>query len=133
MASGWGPDGAVQDQIDSTVDNAVQRARDALGGESERVCQECGEEIPQACATACLVRLKSRLPVAFITGAAVKISSYGIITGTSVSISLLSAVHQRQHHRIRKISVVYWFHPASGASYHDKCQKFGTTKLADIT
>lgn len=31
MASGWGPDGAVQDQIDSTVDDAVQRARDALG------------------------------------------------------------------------------------------------------
>ena len=37
MASGWAADGAVQDQIDSTVDDAVQRARDALGhGESER-------------------------------------------------------------------------------------------------
>lgn len=92
MASGWMPDGAVQDQIDSTVDDAVQRARDALGGgESERVCQECGEEIPQACATACPVRLKSRLPVAYITGAAVKTASYGNITGTSVPISLLSA------------------------------------------
>ena len=31
MASGWAADGAVQDQIDSTVDDAVQRARDALG------------------------------------------------------------------------------------------------------
>ena len=49
MASGWAADGAVQDQIDSTVDDAVQRARDALGhGESERYCQECGEPIPEA-------------------------------------------------------------------------------------
>ncbi|MGJ5821604.1 DksA/TraR family C4-type zinc finger protein [Serratia sp. H402Y] len=49
MASGWAADGAVQDQIDSTVDDAVQRARDALGhGESERYCQECREPIPEA-------------------------------------------------------------------------------------
>ncbi|VTP61214.1 DnaK suppressor protein [Serratia rubidaea] len=49
MASGWAADGAVQDQIDSTVDDAVQRARQALGhGESEHYCQECGEEIPLA-------------------------------------------------------------------------------------
>lgn len=49
MANGWAADGAVQDQIDSTVDDAVQRARHALGqGESERYCQECGEEIPLA-------------------------------------------------------------------------------------
>ncbi|CAI0947332.1 hypothetical protein BMF90_06490 [Serratia sp. OLHL2] len=49
MASGWAADGAVQDQIDSTVNDAVQRARDALGhGESERYCQECGEPIPEA-------------------------------------------------------------------------------------
>ncbi|MGQ6142547.1 DksA/TraR family C4-type zinc finger protein [Serratia sp. IR-2025] len=49
MASGWAADGAVQDQIDSTVDDAVQRARDSLGhGESERYCQECGEPIPEA-------------------------------------------------------------------------------------
>lgn len=47
MANGWAADGAVPDQIDSTVDDAVQRARHALGqGESERYCQECGEEIP---------------------------------------------------------------------------------------
>ena len=49
MASGWAADGAVQDQIDSTVDDAVQRAREALGhGESERYCRECGEAIPEA-------------------------------------------------------------------------------------
>ncbi|AGP43688.1 putative protein YbiI [Serratia plymuthica] len=49
MANGWAADGAVQDQIDSTVDDAVQRARHALGqGESEHYCQECGEEIPPA-------------------------------------------------------------------------------------
>ena len=50
MASGWAADGAVQDQIDSTVDDAV-RAREALGhGESERYCQECGEAIPRRAA-----------------------------------------------------------------------------------
>ncbi|WKZ91257.1 DksA/TraR family C4-type zinc finger protein [Chimaeribacter arupi] len=49
MASGWAQDGAVQDQIDSTVDDAVQRARQALGhGNSEKFCQECGEPIPEA-------------------------------------------------------------------------------------
>ncbi|WP_156293801.1 MULTISPECIES: DksA/TraR family C4-type zinc finger protein [Serratia] len=49
MANGWAADGAVQDQIDSTVDDAVQRARQALGhGESEQYCLECGEEIPEA-------------------------------------------------------------------------------------
>ncbi|MGL5388876.1 MAG: DksA/TraR family C4-type zinc finger protein [Serratia sp. (in: enterobacteria)] len=49
MAGGWTADGAVQDQIDSTVDDAVQRARQALGqGESEQYCQECGTEIPAA-------------------------------------------------------------------------------------
>ncbi|ANI28605.1 hypothetical protein PL78_01980 [Yersinia entomophaga] len=49
MASGWAGDGAVQDQIDSTVDDAVQRARQALGkGESACYCLECGEKIPEA-------------------------------------------------------------------------------------
>lgn len=51
MASGWAADGAVQDQIDSTVDDAVQRAREALGhGESERYCQECGRRSPRRAA-----------------------------------------------------------------------------------
>lgn len=49
MANGWAAEGAVQEQIDSTVDDAVQRARQALGhGESAQYCQECGEAIPQA-------------------------------------------------------------------------------------
>ncbi|WP_410015957.1 DksA/TraR family C4-type zinc finger protein [Sodalis sp. C49] len=49
MASGWAPEGAVQDQIDSTINDAVQRARSALlQGESAHHCQECGEPIPQA-------------------------------------------------------------------------------------
>lgn len=49
MASGWAQDGAVQDQIDSTVEDAVNRARQALGhGESAEFCHECGEPIPEA-------------------------------------------------------------------------------------
>lgn len=49
MASGWAQDGAVQDQIDSTVNDAVDRARQALGqGESAEYCHECGEPIPEA-------------------------------------------------------------------------------------
>lgn len=49
MASGWSGDGAVQDQIDATVDDAVARARSHLGqGESARYCDECGEPIPEA-------------------------------------------------------------------------------------
>lgn len=49
MAGGWAKDGAVQDQIDSTVDDAVQRARRNLPqGESLTHCEECGEEIPKA-------------------------------------------------------------------------------------
>lgn len=49
MASGWAPDGAVQDQIDVSVSDAVQRARSQLPeGPSEMYCQECGVEIPEA-------------------------------------------------------------------------------------
>lgn len=49
MASGWAPEGAVQDQIDSTINDAVQRARHALNhGVSAEHCQECGDKIPQA-------------------------------------------------------------------------------------
>ncbi|OZI86621.1 hypothetical protein CFN58_10550, partial [Pseudomonas avellanae] len=30
MATGWAGDGAVQDQIDATVDDAIKRARSQL-------------------------------------------------------------------------------------------------------
>jgi phage/conjugal plasmid C-4 type zinc finger TraR family protein len=49
MAVGWAPDGAVQDQIDASVDDAVARARRALRkGESLTHCEDCGEDIPEA-------------------------------------------------------------------------------------
>jgi phage/conjugal plasmid C-4 type zinc finger TraR family protein len=47
MANGWAPDGAVQDQIDDTVRDAVTAARARLpSGESAEECFECGEDIP---------------------------------------------------------------------------------------
>jgi len=49
MASGWAGDGAVQEQIDSTIEDAVQRARSQLPkGESLTHCEECDAVIPQA-------------------------------------------------------------------------------------
>ena len=48
MAGGWSRDGAVQDQIDDTVSDAVKAARARMPtGESARWCDECGEEIPR--------------------------------------------------------------------------------------
>lgn len=49
MAGGWAHDGAVQEQIDASVDDAVQRARSKLPqGESLDRCEECDIEIPEA-------------------------------------------------------------------------------------
>ncbi|MFN2359856.1 MAG: DksA/TraR family C4-type zinc finger protein [Marinobacter sp.] len=49
MAGGWSRDGAVQDQIDASVDDAVQRARRQLvSGESAVYCEECDNAIPEA-------------------------------------------------------------------------------------
>jgi phage/conjugal plasmid C-4 type zinc finger TraR family protein len=49
MAVGWAHDGAVQDQIDASVEDAVARARNSLRkGESLTHCEECGEKIPKA-------------------------------------------------------------------------------------
>lgn len=49
MAVGWARDGAVQDQIDASVDDAVERARRALRqGEALDNCEDCGEAIPEA-------------------------------------------------------------------------------------
>ena len=48
MAGGWSRDGAVQDQIDDTVSDAVSAARARMPkGEGARWCDECGEEIPE--------------------------------------------------------------------------------------
>ena len=39
----------MQEQIDATVEDAVQRARSTLPqGQSSKSCQECGEPIPRA-------------------------------------------------------------------------------------
>jgi len=49
MANGWAGDGAVQEQIDSTVADALERVRSRLpSGEGLTHCEECGEEIPRA-------------------------------------------------------------------------------------
>jgi len=49
MAGGWAPDGAVQDQIDDTIKDAVSSARANIPvGEAATHCEECGEPIPQA-------------------------------------------------------------------------------------
>ncbi len=49
MASGWAPDGAVQDQVDDTVADGVKRARARMPtGEAAMQCRECGEDIPEA-------------------------------------------------------------------------------------
>lgn len=49
MATGWAGDNAVQDQIDATVKEAIDRARQRMpSGESLSHCQECDQPIPQA-------------------------------------------------------------------------------------
>ncbi|NHI00458.1 MULTISPECIES: DksA/TraR family C4-type zinc finger protein [Oceanimonas] len=49
MAGGWSRDGAVQDQIDASVEDAVQDARSRLGGgDSLSHCEECDAPIPEA-------------------------------------------------------------------------------------
>lgn len=49
MAVGWARDGAVQDQIDADVDDAVKRARLRIPqGQSKTHCVECDEAIPEA-------------------------------------------------------------------------------------
>ena len=49
MATGWARDGAVQDQIDASVADAVERARSRLpSGESLSHCEECANAIPEA-------------------------------------------------------------------------------------
>jgi len=49
MAGGFAKDGAVQEQIDASIEDAIERARRALPrGESLHECAECGDTIPEA-------------------------------------------------------------------------------------
>jgi phage/conjugal plasmid C-4 type zinc finger TraR family protein len=49
MATGWARDGAVQDQIDASVADAVEKARSRLPkGDSLSHCEECDKPIPEA-------------------------------------------------------------------------------------
>lgn len=49
MATGWAGDGAVQDQIDATIKDGIQRVRSRLPtGPSLAQCEECDTEIPEA-------------------------------------------------------------------------------------
>lgn len=49
MAIGWAKDGAVQDQIDASIDDAVKAARARLPqGDGRDDCAECGAPIPLA-------------------------------------------------------------------------------------
>lgn len=49
MATGWAGDGAVQDQIDATVEDGIRRVRSQLPqGPGLRLCEECGTRIPEA-------------------------------------------------------------------------------------
>ncbi|MDP8049891.1 DksA/TraR family C4-type zinc finger protein [Pasteurella atlantica] len=49
MAGGWSQDGAVQEQIDASINDAIKSALNQLPkGESAEFCDECGDAIPQA-------------------------------------------------------------------------------------
>lgn len=49
MAGGFAKDGAVQEQIDATIGDAVRQARSRLPtGASLSHCEDCGAEIPAA-------------------------------------------------------------------------------------
>lgn len=49
MAGGWARDGAVQDQIDASVEDAVKLARSQLpSGGGLTHCEECEAVIPEA-------------------------------------------------------------------------------------
>jgi phage/conjugal plasmid C-4 type zinc finger TraR family protein len=49
MATGWAGDGAVQDQIDATVKDGINRAQSRLPqGPGATHCESCGAAIPEA-------------------------------------------------------------------------------------
>ncbi|MDF0598312.1 DksA/TraR family C4-type zinc finger protein [Psychromarinibacter halotolerans] len=49
MAGGWSRDGAVNEQIEASISEELERmrARRAPVGESLTECAECGEDIPE--------------------------------------------------------------------------------------
>lgn len=48
MANGWAPDGAVQEQIEDSIKDALDAARARMpSGESLEECEACGEDIPE--------------------------------------------------------------------------------------
>ena len=49
MATGWAGDGAVQDQIDATIKDGIERVRRQLAqGPGLERCEECDAAIPEA-------------------------------------------------------------------------------------
>jgi phage/conjugal plasmid C-4 type zinc finger TraR family protein len=49
VATGWAKDGAVQEQIDASIADALADVRSRLPqGASRARCEECDEEIPEA-------------------------------------------------------------------------------------
>jgi phage/conjugal plasmid C-4 type zinc finger TraR family protein len=49
MAGGFARDGAVQEQIDASITDEINRARSRLPrGETARNCDDCGSAIPEA-------------------------------------------------------------------------------------
>lgn len=49
MAGGWTRDGAVQDQIDASINDEIEKARSRLpSGDSLTHCEECEAAIPDA-------------------------------------------------------------------------------------
>jgi phage/conjugal plasmid C-4 type zinc finger TraR family protein len=50
MAGGWAPDGAVNDQIEASIQDELKRMqqRPVPQGEGLTHCAECEEEIPEA-------------------------------------------------------------------------------------
>ncbi len=88
MAGGFAKDGAVQEQIDASINDEITRARDLLPrGESAEQCDECAMASPEARRKALLgVRLcvscqqatdEEQKANAGYTGSAAKIVSYG--------------------------------------------------------
>jgi phage/conjugal plasmid C-4 type zinc finger TraR family protein len=49
MAGGWTKDGAIHDNIEAHIEQAVRKARGGSGsGESLTHCERCGQPIPEA-------------------------------------------------------------------------------------